>query len=147
MLQRPVHFEIHASDPGVISDFYQELFGWQVSQWGQERYWLVGTGDGNPMEGRPDSTPGINGAILPRMGAGPAAGAPVNGWVVTVEVQNASETVAKALALGATVALPVQSIPGVGDVGYLLDPDANIFAVISPEAPAVPDEEDPGGHA
>lgn len=147
MNQRPVHFEIHASDPAAVGAFYQELFGWQISQWGHEEYWLVATGDGDPMQGRPDSTPGINGAILPRRGAAPAPGAPVTGWVVTVEVDNATATAERAVGLGAQVALPVQSMTGVGDVGYLIDPDGNIFGVISPESPAPAPEDDPGGHA
>ncbi|MGV1004246.1 MAG: VOC family protein [Candidatus Nanopelagicales bacterium] len=133
MFQRPVHFEIHASDPIALGAFYREVFGWEVNQWGDQPYWLVSTGDGNPMKGQPDTVPGINGAVALRSGPAPAVGAPVNGWVVTVSVEDAHATVAKALAAGGQVALAVERMPGVGDVGYLRDPDGNIFGVISGE--------------
>ena len=38
----------------------------------------------------------------------------------------------KGLALGGTEALPLTDMQGVGRVGYLLDPDGNVFGVISP---------------
>lgn len=133
MFQRPVHFEIHASDPAVSSRFYSELFGWQTSQWGDQPYWLVITGDGNMAEGRPDTVPGINGALLPREGGAPGPDSPVNGWVVIVEVGDAYAISEQAVALGGQVALPVEHMPGVGHVGYLKDPDGNIFGVLSEE--------------
>ncbi len=37
-----------------------------------------------------------------------------------------------AIDLGAIEALPAQDWPGVGRAGYLLDPDGNVFGLISP---------------
>ena len=45
-MPRPVHFEIHATEPQAIKTFYSELFGWSFHQWGDQPYWLVATGDG-----------------------------------------------------------------------------------------------------
>lgn len=121
---RPVHFEIHSSDPQRACDFYTSLLGWTVERWGQAPYWLVSTGDG----------PGINGAILARQGAAPADSAPLSAWVVTTEVADLTATLALARDLGAGVALEPMAIPGVGSVAYLKDPDGNLFGVLQPEA-------------
>ena len=39
---------------------------------------------------------------------------------------------AKGLQLGASEALPLEDMQGVGRVGYLLDPDGNVVGLISP---------------
>ncbi|MEI6622076.1 MAG: hypothetical protein WCP28_09240 [Actinomycetes bacterium] len=75
-MQRPVHFEIHASNPEQIRAFYESVFGWTVNRWGDEPYWLISTGDGNPMAGVPSSEPGIDGAMLPRTGPPPSGSFP-----------------------------------------------------------------------
>lgn len=46
-MTRLVHFEIHASEPGVLREYYEKLFGWTFSQWGDMPYWLVDTGPAN----------------------------------------------------------------------------------------------------
>ena len=33
-----VHFEIHASEPRVLIDFYGDLFGWSFSRFGDVPY-------------------------------------------------------------------------------------------------------------
>ena len=30
-MNRPVHFEIHATDPAKLSKFYADVFGWQIT--------------------------------------------------------------------------------------------------------------------
>jgi len=47
---RPIHFEIHASDPERVQAFYRTLFGWQFQAWnGPAEGWLayVKDPDGN----------------------------------------------------------------------------------------------------
>ena len=56
-MPRPVHFEIQAESTDRAIKFYTELFGWTFSQWGQEKYWLITTGE--------KGTPGIDGGLLP----------------------------------------------------------------------------------
>jgi predicted enzyme related to lactoylglutathione lyase len=34
-MPRPVHFEIHASDPDAVRAFYTAVFGWRFEQWGE----------------------------------------------------------------------------------------------------------------
>ena len=54
------------------------LLGWEFNQWGKEPYWLIKTGE--------KGTPGIDGGLMPRRGAGPADMQAVNAFVCTVDV-------------------------------------------------------------
>lgn len=129
-MNRPVHFEIHAADPEGAARFYREVFGWEIREWTmpgvelppENRYWLVNTG--------PDGTPGINGGIVVRRGAAPVQGQAVNAFVVTMDVASVDESVARATANGATLALPKMPIKGVGWLAYCHDPAGNIFGMM-----------------
>lgn len=120
-MPRTVHFEIHASQPQALIDFYSGLFGWTFKQWGEHPYWLIDTGSGQP---------GIDGGLLPRQGPAPAGIGPVNAFVCTVDVAQIGPAIEQACALGATVVMPVMPIEGVGQLGYLKDPDGNMFGVM-----------------
>lgn len=122
---RPVHFEIHAEDPERAAGFYRRVLGWRVDQWGDQPYWLVVTG--------PDDRPGINGGLLPRRGAAPGTGQPVNGFVLTTEVDDLDATLERATAAGATSALDKELMPGVGWLAYIHDPDGNLLGLLQPE--------------
>jgi hypothetical protein len=126
-----VHFEIHASDPARLIDFYTQLLGWRFTQFGDAPYWVIETGEGAVTMGSPGR--GINGGLTQRMGPPPERGAPVNGCTVVVGVDgNIDALYQQGLDLGAGEALPLSDMPGVGRLGYLLDPDGNVFGLISP---------------
>ena len=67
-MPRPIHFELHADDPERAMRFYGELFGWTFTRWGEESYWLIGTGERD--------TPGIDGGLVPRRSTGRRRRAP-----------------------------------------------------------------------
>ena len=120
-MPRVVHFEIHADDPRRAVNFYQDIFGWQINNWGgPEDYWLVTTG--------PDNEPGINGAILRRRG--PVNGDAVIAYVCTIAVPSVDDVTAKITAQGGTIALPKMAVPHVGWVAYCKDAEGNIFGVL-----------------
>jgi predicted enzyme related to lactoylglutathione lyase len=123
---RVIHFEIHADDPERAAAFYGDLFGWTITQWQDQPYWLVSTG--------PADEPGIDGAILPRQGPRPEVGAPVVGAVNTATIADIDASLAKAVSLGGTLALEKMAIPGVGTVAYVLDTEANVFGMLQPES-------------
>ena len=116
-MPRPTHFEIPAENPERAMAFYQTVFGWTFQKWegGPMPYWMIITG--------PDSEPGINGGPMPRQH-------PQQPCVNTVSVANVDETVAKALANGAEIALPKMPVPGVGWLAYCKDTEGHIFGVI-----------------
>ena len=73
-----VHFEIHASEPQRLVDFYTELLGWKFTQYG-DTYWVIETGEGAIGNVANQPGMGINGGLTQREGPAPEIGAPVNG--------------------------------------------------------------------
>lgn len=122
MSNRPVHFEIHASEPEKSIAFYQALFGWRF-----EKYPIPGVYYG-VITGT-DDKPGINGGLIQRMGPPPVDGAAVNSWTLTVDVADIDVAFARALELGGREALPKMTIPHVGYVAYIKDVDGNILGL------------------
>ena len=57
----------------------------------------------------------------------------MNGCDVVIGVEgNVDEVFQKGLDLSGAEALQLADMPGIGRVGYLLDPDGNVFGLISP---------------
>jgi predicted enzyme related to lactoylglutathione lyase len=129
-----VHFEIHASDPRRLIDFYSELLGWRFQEYGggDQPYWVIDTGEGAIGNAAGEKGLGINGGLTSRQGPGPEPGAPVNGANIVIGVEDVDGLMARAIELGATEALPATDYPGIGRGGYLLDPDNNVFGLLSP---------------
>lgn len=127
-MARVTHFEIHASNPQTLVDFYSAAFGWSFKQWGPMDYWLIETG--------PADQPGINGGLLPRRGDAPVPMQAVNAFVCTAQVDALDETVEKCLSLGATIAVPKMPVPSVGWLAYIKDPDGNIIGLMQPDPSA-----------
>ncbi|MCD2443021.1 VOC family protein [Agromyces sp. SYSU K20354] len=128
-----VHFEIHASEPQRLVDYYSELLGWQFTRYDPDTpYWVIDTGEGaiGNVAGQPGL--GINGGLTQREGPAPEVRAPVNGCNIVVGVDDVDGLMAKGVELGGTEALPATDWPGIGRGGYLLDPDRNIIGLISP---------------
>jgi predicted enzyme related to lactoylglutathione lyase len=124
-MPRPVHFEIHASDPARAEAFYKDVFGWEFAKWdGPVNYWLVRTGR---------DTPGIDGGMVERKGDPPAEGAAVNGYVCTIGVSSLDTYLTRAIEHGATVALPKMATPGVGWLAYIKDTEGNILGMLEPD--------------
>ena len=122
-MPRPVHFEIHASDPAALIAFYEAVFDWSFERWGEVEYWVIMTGD-EPM--------GVNGGLVPRQGPPPASDAPVSGAVPVIGVGDCAQYHRRALQAGAAQTMPVTEMPGVGTMAYFRDPDGNHFGIIEP---------------
>lgn len=127
-MSRPMHFEIQASNPQALIDFYSGLFGWSFNKWEGGDYWLIHTG--------PDDQPGINGGLLPRRGPPPQEMAAVNAFVITVDVDNLDATLAKVASTGGAAVVPKMAVPGIGWLAYVKDPDGNIFGMMQADTSA-----------
>ena len=120
---RVVHFEIHAENPERASKFYQQVFGWEFHKWeGPMEYWLIKTG--------PAGSLGIDGGLIKRPAATPAAGCGLNAFACTIDVANLDAAMEKALEQGAQVALPKMPVPGIGWLAYILDPEGNTVGLM-----------------
>ncbi|BDZ65530.1 VOC family protein [Agromyces mangrovi Wang et al. 2018] len=125
-----VHFEIHGTEPQQLIDFYSKLLGWTFTQYGEMEYWSIDTGDGSirPSEGAAGH--GINGGLLRREGSAPMPGASVKGCNLVIAVDGIDGLMATGVELGGSVALAAEDMPGLGRLGYLLDPDGNVFGML-----------------
>ena len=126
-----VHFEIHGSEPQRLVDFYSEPPGLDVHP--VRRHAVLDDRDGGGSIGNVAGTAGhgINGGLMQRQGPRPELGAPVMGCNIVVGVDDVDGLMQRGVELGGTEALPAQDMQGVGRVGYLLDPDNNVFGMIS----------------
>ena len=125
-MARPVPFEIHATNPDELVNFYETVFGWKFNRWGDVEYWLITTGDG----------PGIDGGLVPRKGPRPADDAPVASFVNTIDVPDLDAVLASVTALGGTTVLAKHAVPTVGWLAYFKDPDGNLFGVMQSDPAA-----------
>jgi uncharacterized protein len=130
MMNRVVHFEIHAINLDLMQQFYQSVFGWGIKDMGPQmgNYRTVSTGEDESGT----RWTGINGGITPRRGAGPKGGEPVNAYVCTISVENIDETLSKIATAGGSVATEKMDVPGAGLLAYRKDPEGNIFGVLQP---------------
>jgi uncharacterized protein len=118
---RVIHFEIYAADTARAVKFYRDVFDWTISRWdGPVEYWLVGTGEGI----------GIDGAIVPRRGAEPPPGLPVNGAVVTIGVDEIDTAIAAVVKSGGSIFSEKVQIPKVGWLCYGHDTEGNVFSMM-----------------
>jgi predicted enzyme related to lactoylglutathione lyase len=87
-------------------------------------YWTITTGD----EGD-----GINGGLTVRRGPEPTPNAPLNATPLTIAVDDIDAYIGAAERAGGTVALPKDTVPGVGKLAYYKDTEGNIFGILQPE--------------
>jgi uncharacterized protein len=107
MANEVIYFEIHAADPQRAQAFYRTCFDWSFPQWmEQPPYWGVVI----PTEGT--EQPAIQGGLMSRRGPSPEVGAPVNGYVCTVQVNSFDEAHVRIMAAGGAEAVPKFAMPG-----------------------------------
>ncbi|MBM4170888.1 MAG: VOC family protein [Ignavibacteria bacterium] len=122
-MNRVIHFEIAANDPEKVINFYKSVFGWNVQQWGEQKYWLAFTGDKN--------SPGIDGAFFVPQGTMPG-----NGIVNTIQVENLEEAIEKVKINGGEQVVEKMTIPNVGYICYCKDVEGTIFGMMQEDANA-----------
>lgn len=115
MSNRVIHFEIPSDDLEKSTAFYNKIFGWKFTQFGNQEYWLATTGN--------DNEPGINGAIMKKKH-------PDQPFTSTIKVDNIEATIQSIENEGGKIVVPKMPIPGVGWLLFFKDLDNNIFGVM-----------------
>ena len=119
-----VHFEIPASDPDKLSEFYSQLFGWQINKMdmgGGFAYYMASTTETGD-DGMPKTPGAINGGIYARTSE---TERPMN----YIDVDDIDAFVKKAESLGAKVLTPKMPIPGMGFSAQMEDPQGNYYGL------------------
>ena len=122
-MPRPVHFEIHASDPERAITFYTTVFGWTFERSGAHPYWLILTGEG----------PGIDGGLAQRQGPMPDPDVSVNAFPITMEVDDLDLQVREIEQAGGSVVASRRPVTGLGWIAYCRDPEGNLFGLLQPD--------------
>lgn len=121
-LHPPVHFEIPASDMDRASNFYKELFGWDIkSAPGFEDYSIIYTlpvDDNNMPRGY-----GINGGMMKQENS-------EMGIINYINVEDIDKYLAKLEELGGTVLMPKMPIKGIGWNAVVKDTEGNTFGMM-----------------
>ncbi len=114
-MSRVIHFELAVDDPDCARAFYEQTLGWKVTQWGDQDYWMVTTGE--------PGAPGIDGALTTRRENWPAL-------VNISDVASLDEIVAAVKASGGKLLEGPMLIPGVGYLAYCHDTEGNAFGLM-----------------
>lgn len=114
-MPRVIHFEINADEPKRAAEFYRDVFGWEITNWGGPvDYWLALTG--------PDEEPGINGAIKDR--------SEDLSTVNTIEVPSVDDFLDKIQEAGGQTLTEKMVISGIGYNAYCMDTEGNVFGIM-----------------
>ena len=121
MSGRVVHFEIPFDDGDRARDFYREAFGWVINELPEMHYSLVQTG---PIGegGFPTEVGYIGGGMLKRE-------SPTDRPVITIDVADIDEALAKIEALGGMTVLGRQDVGEMGWAAYFRDVEGNLMGL------------------
>ena len=126
-MSKVIHFEIPSDKPKRAANFYKKVFGWKISNWGGQNYWVVEAGT--------KKEPGINGGIAPRQGLFKKKGG-ISSYVCTISVKNLEETAKKVKKAGGKWADKGGLVHGVGFMQYFKDTEGNLFGALQPDTKA-----------
>ncbi len=121
MSGRVVHFEIPFDDGDRARNFYREAFGWSVQEIPDLDYTIVSTGPVSEQNS-PTETGYIGGGMLQR-------GTPTDRPVITVDVDDIDETLAKVESLGGTTVLARHTVGQMGWSAYFKDAEGNLMGL------------------
>lgn len=120
MSGRVVHFEIPADDLERAEGFYRDAFGWAINSIPGMGYTLVST---TPSTESGPSEPGaINGGMLARQ-------APITAPVVTIEVEDIDQALARIEGLGGRTVRGRMPIGDMGFAAYFADTEGNVVGL------------------
>lgn len=116
---RVVHFEIGAEDPKELSEFYKKALGWEINEWGDSGYFMVGKED-DRAEGA------IFGGIMKRYES--------EKTINSIEVEDIDQIISDVEAAGGKIVKPKETMPMGEDESmiwcYAEDPQGNIFGLM-----------------
>ena len=120
-MDKVAHFEIPADDLNRAQKFYSAAFDWKTNNVPGLQYILVHTTECD-QRGAPRAPGAINGGIMPRK-------TPVTAPVITINVANIDEAVARVEKSGGQLALPKFQVGTFGLSAYIKDTEGNVIGL------------------
>ena len=129
----PIWYELMTPDPGAVASFYRAVTGWDIPAQGH----AMPNGSEYREIKRPDG--GSAGGVLTLTTQMADSGVRPH-WATYFHVDDVDASVAKATGMGAAVHMPAMSMPGVGRMAMIADPQGAVFYLMDPTPP--PDRPD-----
>ena len=130
MTGRVVHFEVPFSDGDRARNFYKQIFDWQLNEMPEMKYTIVSTGPAAEDTGMPAEPGYIGGGMFEREPAFP------QGPVITIDVQNIDDALAKIRSLGGeAVGEKNRQVGEMGFAAYFKDTEGNVMGLWESAAP------------
>ncbi|RYE78494.1 MAG: VOC family protein [Myxococcales bacterium] len=126
MSGKVVHFEIPYDDGDRARTFYREVFGWSIDDQMMPHYSIVQTGEVDG-DGWPVERGYIGGGMLKRE-------SPADRPVITIEVEDIDEALAKIEASGGQKLLGRQDVGDMGYAAYFKDVEGNLMGLFQPRS-------------
>lgn len=121
MSGRVVHFEIPFDDGDRARKFYADAFGWSIQEYPEIHYSIVQTGDSDE-KGFPTDKGYIGGGMVKRE-------SPTDRPVITIDVADIDEALAKIESLGGMAVLGRQNVGDIGYAAYFKDVEGNLMGL------------------
>ena len=133
MAGRPIWYELMTPDPAAVAPFYRAVTGWEIPAGGHAMP------NGSEYREIKRSDGGFAGGVLTLTSQMAGSGVRAN-WSTYFEVDDVDAAVAKATGMGAAVHMPAMTMPGVGRMAMIADPQGAVFYLMDPTPP--PDQPD-----
>ena len=126
-MDRVCHFEIPFSDKSRATAFYQEVFGWHISDVPGDTPYTFAVTTPADKQGNPATPGGINGGMFPREDGGGATSP-----VLVIEVPSCEQRVREVEAAGGKVLVNPTEIPNMGIYAQFKDPEGSVLGLWQP---------------
>jgi len=121
MTGQVVHFDLPFDDPVRAKAFYQEAFGWAISDVPGMDYTIVTT-VASDEAGTPTEPGAINGGMARRQ-------EPLTAPTITIQVDDVERALDTVEKLGGQVVQGRREVGAMGFTGYVADPEGNVVGL------------------
>ncbi len=116
------HFEIPYEDQERAQKFYEEVFGWQITKFSDEGYYLAFTTKSDPNTMMPSELGAINGGLLKRDSTAKYP-------LLVIDVPNIDDHIKKIEDAGGELIMPKVSVGDSGFFARVADTEGNVIAI------------------
>ena len=120
VMNKVSHFEIPYENQERVQQFYQEVFGWEISKFSDEGYFLAFTTKSDPNTMMPLEPGAINGGLLKRDST-------AKNPLLVIDVSNLDEHIKKIEDAGGELIMPKVRVGDSGFFARVVDTEGNVI--------------------